>query len=388
MREVPPTALPQRLLRGATALLAFVLGAHAFTPPTTWHDLLGYTSGALLFVTLMTGARAVRYAASLFVALTVIAHLVLPIFDFPPPSGTFAVGTADHHFGEIPVVVWYSASSEGPRARYLDSRTSHAIGQALDLPGWFFSHFAAIRTHAMRGVAPAVGRFPVVVFSHGLHLGYPRQNTMLAEHLASTGVVVVAIEHVGSSISTSSLAREGFDDLRLQEPNLDAALNGAETVTEIDAVARRALIERPLVSAFHHEALNRYVADQRAVIDGLGRLDLPIDPTSIIIGGMSFGGYAAMQTCTVDPRCQAGFNLDGAMPGILDIATIPVPFVTLASEANKLARLAPTRVDVIDNTTHLQFSDAARFSHLPTLMGLTDPTPAIQHAVDELLDSL
>lgn len=373
--------------RVVVMLFAFGLGAHAFAPPTTWHDVLGFTAGAIVFVTLMTEARLIRWVASGLVILTLLAHFLLPVFSLPSPSGEFPVGTRDARLGEIPVALWYPASSRGARARYVGQETYAAIGDALGLPGWLFSHLGAIRGRASSDVEPAAGPFPVVVFSHGADFGYPRQNTMLAEQLASTGLVVVAIEHVGSSITTSTSARTKIGELRRAEPHLDAALERATTDAEIAAVARRALVERPRVSAFYRELLDQFVADQHAVIERLDELDLPIDHTAVSVGGMSFGGYAAMQTCVRDRRCRAGFNLDGAMPGIVEIEAIPVPFVVLASEANKLARLAPARIEVIENVTHAQFSDAARFSHLPLLLTLDDPSATIAATVGELVSA-
>ena len=50
---------------------------------------------------------------------------------------------------------------------------------------------------AVRDAVPVSGKFPVVLFSHGLG-GFRAQSVFLCEHLAKRGYIVVAPDHRGS----------------------------------------------------------------------------------------------------------------------------------------------------------------------------------------------
>jgi len=71
------------------------------------------------------------------------------------------------------------------------------------------------------GLAPAVGRFPLVAFSHG-NSGMRRQSTFLTTHMASWGLVVVAPDHAGNTFF--EMLRIGSEDER-QRVHFDARRN-------------------------------------------------------------------------------------------------------------------------------------------------------------------
>lgn len=79
----------------------------------------------------------------------------------------------------------------------------------LKFPGFPADPVSALG-HAVEDAAPADGRFPLVVFSHGFGLN-PEWYHGLAEHLASHGVVVLAPEHTESDwapdVVRASIAR-------------------------------------------------------------------------------------------------------------------------------------------------------------------------------------
>ena len=66
----------------------------------------------------------------------------------------------------------------------------------LDLFTVFTRYLRAVKTHSYPDIelSPAEARYPVIVFSHAI-VSFAEQNTLLMEHLASQGYVVLAISH-------------------------------------------------------------------------------------------------------------------------------------------------------------------------------------------------
>jgi dienelactone hydrolase len=84
----------------------------------------------------------------------------------------------------LAVMVWYPALAGGTPTTYR-RHLEPATGAALDI---------TTDGIAVANAAPASGRFPLVVISHGFG-GWAAGMTYLAENLASKGYVVAAIEH-------------------------------------------------------------------------------------------------------------------------------------------------------------------------------------------------
>ena len=92
----------------------------------------------------------------------------------------------------LPLEVWYPASEVGD-TRCLYSDRLGRVADEPDRPNTAFEFMG----RAARDAAALDGRYPLVVVAHG----YPGSRVLLSylcEHLASTGHVVAAIDHVGS----------------------------------------------------------------------------------------------------------------------------------------------------------------------------------------------
>ncbi len=271
----------------------------------------------------------------------------------PAPTGPYPVGRTtlelvDHErreiFADDPAArrelglwVWYPAAptAGAARADYLPAPWSPIADQlGLDVAG--------IRSHAVSD-APVSGHraaHPVLLLSPS---GFsPLLLTALAEQLASTGYVVVGINH------TYETAVSVFADGRVIPMN-PAALGGALG---------------PQVGS-HHDAFDRrrtvceYKArDLGSVADHLARLELHptglaadrLDLTRLGALGHSFGGNAALEWCRTDARCRAAGNLDGALwtdVGRLGLARPALqllaehPEFSMASAAAVAAGIAP-----------------------------------------------
>ncbi len=89
----------------------------------------------------------------------------------------------------LTVEVWYPADGALAGA----DRDPAQRDRYLLLPG-----FPPSYQHAVRDAAPAPGRRPLIVFSHGL-AGHRRQSTFYCTHLASHGYAVIAPDHAGNT---------------------------------------------------------------------------------------------------------------------------------------------------------------------------------------------
>jgi len=249
-----------------------------------------------------------------------------PTLALPEPGGSYPIGTRRFEVSRddgkpLHVVAWYPAKTAGgPTAAYLDSEEQRIEGPAIARnfrwPAAILDAVAVSPTHAREGVAPARGRFPLLIFSHGYFL-YPRQNTALMEHLASRGYVVLSLGHPGdaadlpgsSGIVPTDLSElwQGVDKTRLlafwtaaDDTSLKAALPGFFVAQRDSRMQKSLTVWRTDIMALADAAIGRRFALART-----------IDPKRIAYGGMSFGGSASVSACQSDRRCSAAFNLDG-----------------------------------------------------------------------------
>lgn len=332
---------------------------------------------------------------------------LLPVFELPEPTGSFAVGATSFHFvdvsreeaitsdpadkRELLVRVWYPADPPaGARTRpYWEE--AHTFGSALagsiGMPAFLFDHLALVDTHSY-GDAPLAAdepSYPVLVFSHGYYPGFASQNTVQMEELASHGYVVFSIAHSYETLVT--VYPNGDIVHYSEERGVAVDEEGRRTAAVMeqyeeatDDVVRQDLWRRYLeASDLLQESISIWTDDTLFVMDELeklnsrnvrfaGRLDL----SRLGIWGMSFGGATAGQVCLVDSRCRAGINLDGLQYGNLyDGGVVTQPFMIMYSDPNE--GMNDFMVDRATNTTyritvagtmHFNFTDFSLFSRL------------------------
>lgn len=201
--------------------------------------------------------------------------------------------------------------------------------------------------------APASGRFPVVVYSHGSS-GLRFISSFLTEHLASHGFVVVAPDHAGNT---------AYD--------LFLGTTVSESVNEQ---------QRPADVSF---VLDRLLADSP---DNPVRAS--VDPSRVAVIGHSFGGYTAIATASgnatkkADARVKAivGMapytrNMSDAMLAGVRVPTMLItgtrdnvtPIVADTTRPWELISGRPLyRVDVLD-AGHQSFTDVC--SYVPIVSG-------------------
>ncbi|WP_127533425.1 alpha/beta hydrolase family protein [Paenibacillus kobensis] len=365
--------------------------------------------------------------ACLLAVIIAAPPILLPVFSLERPEGDYAIGTSLYHWTdesrlepvtddpsdhrELTVQVWYPADSASvaglQHAVYLPewNETAPLLAKQYHLPSFLFSHLQAVHTHGYSNapVSADLSRYPVILFSHGLP-GLYASDTFLFEALASSGYIVVSINHTYYSIASV-----------LQDGSV-ATVQDHAFPSPLDWDANDSLIA------------DVWAKDASFVLDRLAQLDkdpsFPIagrlDWNRIGMAGHSFGGANAVQMLYTDDRVKAGVNLDGTMFGtgagsgplgkplllLLSKRSDPneVPtdselkqsnitraqFEKLVSEVLKREHNAlaasGSRSMTIKGADHLAFTDLYRFSPLlPILTGTGSPDAVHRRISAEVL---
>jgi dienelactone hydrolase len=281
---------------------------------------------------------------------------------FPKPSGPFAVGTVDRVMidpartnlyrytpatNAFMVTFWYPADPPAagvlPAAMW-DQRIAadtSLYSYARYDPGWA-SIAPKLVGHRFRGVplASGTGKYPVVLYSHGLP-AFRKLVSRTMEELASHGYVVVTVDH------PDSWAIE-FPDGRYLAGNRSGDVPGRlKDMT--------------------------FLLDQLAVLNAsdplfAGRLDLD----RIGVSGGSYGGMV-VETCRSDSRVKCAVLYD-VMNVQLNPAGLQKPFLVALGETNSFYSLAQWLFSkAATNAVFLQIRGADHFT--PCDIGWTAHVP-------------
>lgn len=280
-----------------------------------------------------------------------------------PPTGSHAVGTwrvamTDSARGEphtadpldrreVVVQFWYPAMGEVVAAPYMDSATARTWVERHRFPSGFEQR---VTGHAMASARAAPGRFPTLIFSHGLSWPVLMYQSYL-EELASHGYVVAAVNHPRGSDMVV------FPDGRRVEFDFFPAGSS-------QAQRDRVLADRVGLWA----ADLRFVADRLSVIDGTAASPLrgAMDLDRLGVFGHSYGGSASALVLAADARFAAGLAMEGL---VRDSAARPLrmprPFMHIVGGFNReemsgtqyRAADAPYYEVVVAGMWHAMFSD-------------------------------
>lgn len=308
---------------------------------------------------------------------------------------------------ELYVEVWYPAEQDSidnypPRSIY------HELYEGrYDWYSFLLGYLRHMPTHShveAPVAVPAERSFPVLLFNHG-GSAFTSQNLQLMEHLASHGYVVFSIAHPYQSVKVN-LANAGTiymtsdqpSDVDIQREEMDLTLMGkiiraakdkteasaaravlhrlADEYMALDESAREAFLTDAVgredlapyryfitpkmlgdyfrfMHAYQSPAIAYWVEDIEFIADSIPELNAPVerfsdvlDTTRLGVFGMSLGGAAAGEFCKIDPRCQAGANLDGTQFGSHWKSKVAAPFLMFYHEehqgGNDYAYLPPS----------------------------------------------
>lgn len=360
----------------------------------------------------------------LVLSLSVLASWAFPLFELPRPSGPFAVGTTQFHFvdasrpethtanpvdvRELMVRVWYPATVDAGSKPAPYMQNMERVSQALNEDQWpygvLLSHLGQIQTHSFidSPLSKRASAYPVLVFSHGLGMGYAGQNTVLLEELASRGYVIFSIDHTYDGLASvlpdgrvTTFIADAYES-HDAEPSPELTRDAERLLNSQDSAALVKVLERILREQPKEADLSRYwndvwSKDQRFVIDQIEKLqraELPsmfaghLQLDRLGVFGMSFGGSVSAVTCAADTRCKAGINMDGFRAVAIESPPQRSPFMYFNSRQLSVNSIFLDRdhndryfVKVRDGE-HPDFMDAPLFSPLLKLAGASGPIDA------------
>ena len=304
-------------LRVSAGLVAVATAFQLSLNGYRWQMLPAYFATALSLISLawpVTFSLRIWTAVAALVCLSISGILcsLLPVFDFPAPTGAYPVGTMTLHLvdssrreafssdpaahRELMVKVWYPAAVPGRGGPYIAPAATTLTN----------SHLALVRTHAIDSAAFSnqMPAWPILIFAPSWN-GGKEQNTFQAEELASNGFIVAGMDHpYGSKVTV-------FPDGRVIRTRL---YNWLDLSSDEALLRSRSVVEGQL-RIRSHDAI--FVLDSLLQMNHQSRgwLAGKVDPDRIGIFGHSFGGAVAAQVCWLDRRFRAGINMDGSMFG-------------------------------------------------------------------------
>jgi predicted dienelactone hydrolase len=322
----------------------------------------------------LVGAIAVSAAAAATATASTGHAANEPVLVITTPTGSYPVGTRSIELvdrsrrepgskGTKPrsfvVQLWYPRSAANGRPeRYMPPAVAAVVAADGGLP---VSVLTRLRVAAISGAAPRhrTGGWPVVLFSTGY--GVERQlYTGLVQDLASHGYVVAALDHPHDA--------------------------GIVSFPDGHTVSAGSVGERPNAIA---AALAVRIADTRYALDALARLDRGtrtgpftglLDLDHVGMFGHSLGGAAAAAAMLVDPRLDAGLDMDGLLFGDAAVSGLRKPFMLFSADpgfrqkpnlARFWARLEGPRYAIdFAGAAHLAFTDLVFL--VPQLAGTRD----------------
>ena len=296
----------------------------------------------------------------LMLAIGALASSILPVFQLPAPTGSYRVGakyfelqtnedeylsTKEGDQRRLMIKAWYPAEvKDEPLEQYLNEGDRVGFAKKYGLFDQAFTYLDRVPTHTYQEPAPAAGKFPVLIFSHGYFSQATGYYTLL-EELASHGYVVFNINHAYESVGTEYPDGEIiFYGAEYEREKHDEAMTGMvwEAMEKYGKGSTReekyAAVHDPLREYYSAEVNERWTKDVGRVLDQLSGwqqnsiLAGHLDVSRIGMLGHSQGGGAAGQALLDYPQIKAGLNLDGTQWGPMVDTFLSKPFLFIYSD--------------------------------------------------------
>lgn len=156
---------------------------------------------------------------------------------------------------------WYPTNAVKGDPDYLFSQAlKSALVTYMGMPSFAISKKE--KGAGLRGVAPAAGTFPLVVFNHGF-ASFSRQNNRQAEALAAAGFIVASLSHPEHSLTTEYASGDvvGID---ANQPGLQMMGKGVDKKRVVALVTTTDEIYQKLAAATSAEAYQAAMAELRS----------------------------------------------------------------------------------------------------------------------------
>lgn len=288
-------------------------------------------------------------------SLAVLFPKAFIMFELPTPTGQYKVGIKDIHlidksrrevatddttdYREVMVRAWYPAEIEKndtPEPFLREIEPVHQIfRRSIPIPAFILSHLKKIPSHSYLNARTAKSpeKFPVLVFSHGNSF-YASQNTLLMEHLASNGYVILAIDHPyqASWVKFPNGKIATYENGKMPEApsqkEIDKAMESIKGYAKTLAYGPHEKYYNETKLMLHSEdskindRIQIWADDVNFVVDELekgkeklAQLANVVDLNQMGVFGMSLGGATAGKICSENSRFKAGINMDGRQYG-------------------------------------------------------------------------
>ncbi|MGB8314360.1 MAG: hypothetical protein WCE69_07705 [Aestuariivirga sp.] len=265
--------------------------------------------------------------------LSVVLPLVLPVFGFPHPTGSYEIGTLTYHWvdtarsdilsnnpkdrRELMVQIWYPAKQDrsSPRVPYVPNADALVpLARLLHVPDFTFGYMKYVTTNAALSAAVADDKpnYPVLIFLEGA-TGFRQMNTFQVEELVSHGYVVAAVDQPYTAESV--VFPDGRQIFGLPFDQMKPLIRQSYSKSEKAPILNGHTFEKGIIPYLTQDvtfALDRLAAlnqdDPNAVLTG--RLDLQ----HAGVFGISLGGIVSGEACRIEPRLRACLIMDAPMP--------------------------------------------------------------------------
>jgi predicted dienelactone hydrolase len=309
---------------------------------------------------ILTNRLVVGFAITLCIigtGLSAALPIVLPIFQFPRPSGPYDIGTVTYHWTdasrrevfspdknmrrELMAQVWYPArkGSSSSHAPYLPDASDVMTAEARlhNWPDFALQHLKYVTTNAAESapIADDQPGYPVLIYLEGL-TGYRQMTTFQIEELVSHGYIVVGIDQPGAAAAVvfpdgHQIAITGLLPQIMSLVN--QSLSPAEKAPQLNG------------QTFKDGIIPYFAQDVSFTLDQLASLNTT-DPKGILTGkldlqhigmfGMSLGGMVGAQACLQDSRIKACLIIDVAMTADVVQKGLRQPTMWITRPANTM----------------------------------------------------
>lgn len=227
-------------------------------------------------------------------------------------------------------------------------------------------------------------------YSHGL-ISFASENTMLMEHFASHGYLVIALQHLDQLAELQSLGKALPENEKREQAKLKKRIKAASREKRAAAWKEyfRIATNTNRIVAARAEDIDYAVASLETVLEGIPAISRSAAPEPFGALGLSVGGAVATEYAkTGRTRVRCVVNLDGGIYGTQLEEPIDGNYLMLYSDANDgINDSALTATDgaeiqcrSIKGTKHLNFHDiAAMYPRLRWLgaIGRANPIAAL-----------
>ncbi|MEO8609241.1 MAG: carboxylic ester hydrolase [Chloroflexota bacterium] len=290
----------------------------------------------------------------------IVLPIALPIFHFPKPIGTYAIGTMTYHWvdisrpelftadpadhRELMAQVWYPAQDKpsAPRAPYIEDADSvtPVLARLTHFPAFLLSHFKYVTTNAVESAPITADQpsYPVLIFLSGLD-GFRQVNTFQIEALVSQGYIVVGLDQPGAVALTRF--PDGREVSGMPRDDIQPLIHQSVEAAPIAPT----LLGNPMPEGI----IPYFAADVSFTLDQLAALNQS-DPNHILTGridleragvfGVSLGGINAAEACLKDVRLKACLIMDVFMSAdvVKDGLKQPAMWITRDADTMRLER--------------------------------------------------